>query len=187
MKTISEQCPRMVYMSNPNNPVGYAVPKDMLGKLAECSTRLSTILVVDEAYYEFCGISACDLIQENPYVVVLRTFSKAFGLAGLRLGYMVTSAEMTRVVHKVNNPKNVTMFAKAAAFVALQMKDRMQEYVREVHLAKNMLYEYLQEKGLRYYPSEGNFVLLEHHRAKHLVLFLQERGVLVRDRYEVLQ
>jgi histidinol-phosphate aminotransferase len=174
--------PRILYLNNPNNPIGYTVDRSTIGKLLDVCRRTSTLLLVDEAYYEFSGVTVGDLVEAHPQLVVLRTFSKAFGLAGLRLGYIISTSSVARVLSRVNNPKSVTMLAAAAAQVALVNRERVAAYVREVGLAKEKLYAFCDAQGLAYRRSDGNFVLLRTDRPQEMVAALEARHVLVRDR-----
>lgn len=174
--------PRILYLNNPNNPIGYTVDRATIVTLLDACRRTSTILLVDEAYYEFSGVSVCDLVENHPELVVLRTFSKAFGLAGLRLGYVIAATSVTRVLGRVNNPKSVTMLATAAAQVSLMHRERVADYVREVGEAKEKLYAFCDARGLAYRRSDGNFVLLQTDRPQEMVEHLETAHVLVRDR-----
>ncbi len=113
--------PKLIYLVSPNNPIGYKVKAEDIEVLLEQFP--DTIVVVDEAYVEFAGDSCCQLIQEYPNLIVVRSFSKAFGLAGLRIGY--TASDMRNHAHlaKVRNGKNITMFAQRAAKYLLENFD----------------------------------------------------------------
>jgi histidinol-phosphate aminotransferase len=179
---IRNHSPRVVYVVNPNNPIGYALNEATIGEILGVCARLSTILVIDEAYYEFCGRSCTKLIESYPQLIVTRTLSKAFGLAGLRLGYVLAAENVIRVLLRVYNPKSVTSFAKTAALAALEDADLMKLYVDRVRESRERLYALLDAFGILYYKSEANFVLLRHEPAPDLVSHLESRGVLVRDR-----
>lgn len=174
---------RAVYLSNPNNPLGYVLDPELIRRIALVCRRLSSIAVVDEAYHEFCGVSSAPLVREpDSPVIVLRTFSKAFGLAGLRIGYVLASGGLMEALRKVHNPKSVTMFAQVAALAALRDIEAVRAYVGEVKHGRELIRELLTRNGARAYPSAGNYVLFEWPRAAELVADLEERGILVRDR-----
>jgi histidinol-phosphate aminotransferase len=177
----------MLYIANPNNPVGYALDVECLQRIEALCRRLSSILVIDEAYYEFCGISIASRVQdpESP-LIVMRTFSKAFGLAGLRIGYLLAPPGVMSSLRRVHNPKSVTTLAKAAALAALGDRDAVEAYVGEVKRGRDRVLEALRRAGARAYPSAGNYILFEWPHAKELAGYLEDRGILVRDRTEQL-
>ena len=167
---------------NPNNPIGYTIGLDTLRELLECCSRLSTILIVDEAYFEFCGITAADLVPESSHLVVTRSFSKAFGLAGLRLGYLLAGRQITGVLNRANNPKSVTSFAKVGALAALRDLAHIHRYVDEVRQSRTEFEGFFKRQGIKYYPSDSNFILFQCDDPKGLVRRLEERNIFVRER-----
>jgi len=182
ISTLRGHSPRLVYFTNPNNPIGYLLEKDTLQRLFEVCMRLSTILVIDEAYCEFAGSSLANLAATSECMMVLRTLSKAFGLAGLRLGYIVAGSGAVKVLQRTQNPKSVTTFAKEAAMAAIEDADHMRGYVAEVRRSRERLCAFLDQRRIRYYPSHANFVLLQCDTPQELVGHLESRGILVRDR-----
>lgn len=178
---VARHTPRLVYLTNPNNPIGYALPAPVLERLAAECSRLASILIVDEAYFEFCGITGAALVTKYSHCIVTRSFSKAFGMAGLRLGYLLAPLEILRVLKRLNIAKSVTMIAKAAALAALQDLESVRSYVDEICRAKQKFYACFQELGIAYQPSLSNFVTFEHHRAAEIVRYLGEKRILVRD------
>lgn len=182
VQVVRDSAPRLVYLVNPNNPIGYVLERAVIQKILAACVRLSTILVVDEAYFEFAGTSVAALAAASRYMIVLRTFSKAFGLAGLRLGYLVAGPELVRVLHRVHNPKSITAFAKTAARAALEDVESMWRYVAEVRKSRDRLCTFLKQQAIYFYPSQANFVLLQHDHPDKLVRYLESRNILVRDR-----
>jgi phenylacetate-CoA ligase len=178
---VAKQLPRIIYLTNPNNPLGYALELPVLERLAAECSRLSVLLVVDEAYYEFCGISSAELVTKYSHIVVSRTFSKAFGMAGLRLGYILAPLEMVRVLNRLNISKSVTMFAKAAGLASMEDMQSVRDYVEEINLVKEQFYALFEEFKLDYQRSKANFIAFEHDKAADIVRFLGERNILVRD------
>lgn len=172
---------RLLYLSNPNNPLGYVLDAECLDRVAAMCRRLSCLLVVDEAYYEFCGVSLARRVADSP-VIVMRTLSKAFGLAGLRIGYLLAPTGVMSALRKVHNPKSVTTFAKVAALAALADQAALCAYVDEVKRGRQRAFDLLRRHRLRVYPSGGNYILFEWPRARELVAYLAARGILVRDR-----
>lgn len=174
---------RMVYLSNPNNPLGYTLDLDALRRIEILCRRLDSLLVVDEAYFEFCGISVAHRIREaDSPLIVLRTFSKAFGLAGLRIGYVLAAGRVMQALRKGHNAKSVTTLATAAALAALGDLDAVHAYVDEVRRGREQVIELLRGRGARVYPSAGNYVLFEWPAAAQLAKHLDEHSILVRDR-----
>jgi histidinol-phosphate aminotransferase len=173
---------RLVYLTNPNNPLGYHVKPECIRELAAGLRPLGAILIVDEAYIEFCGGGVSAEVAELPNVLVLRTFSKAFGLAGLRVGYILANPELLATVAKVHNPKHITMFAQVGALAALGEAEQMWAYTREVAAARAELQSSLEAAGWKVYASEANFLLLACDDPKGLLRHLEENGVLARDR-----
>lgn len=174
--------PRLVYLVNPNNPIGYVLSRETIGEILTFCSRFSSILVIDEAYFEFCGVTVADMTQKSSNIVVTRTFSKAFGMAGLRLGYLVGGSAITRVLRRVQNPKSVTMFAKAAALAALEHPNHISSYVDSVKRNREEFYRFFEQRGIHYRQSHGNFVLFQYERARDLISYLRSRSVFVRDR-----
>jgi histidinol-phosphate aminotransferase len=178
---VGKEQPRMIYLTNPNNPLGYAIELPVLEALAAECSRLSVLLIVDEAYFEFCGISAAQLVTKYSHIVVSRTFSKAFGMAGLRLGYLLAPLEIVRVLNRLNISKSVTMFAKAAGLASMQDMQSVRDYIEEVNQVKEQFYALFEEFGLEYQRSRANFIAFEHDKAAEIVRYLADRNILVRD------
>jgi histidinol-phosphate aminotransferase len=181
-EALRQHTPRLAYIVNPNNPIGYTLGIDTIKQLLDCCSLLSTILIIDEAYFEFCGITAADLVTRFPHLVVTRSFSKAFGLAGLRLGYLLASIRIMSVLNRANNPKSVTSFAKVGALAALRDLAFMQDYVEEVTSCRSAYEKLFKHHGIKYYPSASNFILFQCDDPKALVRSLEDRNIFVRDR-----
>jgi histidinol-phosphate aminotransferase len=167
---------------NPNNPIGYTISPDQIKQVLDCCSRLSTILIVDEAYFEFCGITSADLVTRSSHLIVTRSFSKAFGLAGLRLGYLLAPRQIMDVLGRANNPKSVTSFAKAGALAALRHVAAVHAYVEEVVQSRMEYEELFKRHGIKYFPSSSNFILFQYDDAKALIRSLEDRNIFVRDR-----
>ncbi len=176
----------LVFLASPNNPTGQAVPPEELGELLEA---FSGPVVVDEAYWGFCPWTALPLVERYPHLVVLRTASKAFGLAGARVGWVVARPDVVAAVAKVVPPYNVDLFGQAAVEVMAQRLDLVGERVRQVVAERDYLWEALRGMGVQVYPTHANFLLLRVPDARETFLRLVERGVLVRDvsRYPMLE
>ncbi|MCQ2348440.1 MAG: histidinol-phosphate aminotransferase family protein [Paludibacteraceae bacterium] len=153
--------PAVVYICSPNNPTGNVHTKEYIEHLLQ--EYPDTLFLIDEAYYEFSGITAKDLVLKYDNILVTRTMSKAFGLANFRVGYLMASRDNVQFINKIRNPKNLSTFAQVAACAALNDTDYMWHYVDEVH--KGMAYFYKESlKYAQYYTaheSHGNFILLK--------------------------
>jgi len=172
---------RLIAIANPNNPTGQVASRVDLLRIANSAPQAA--ILVDEAYFEFYGETLLDQIGRLPNLFVARTFSKAYGLAGLRIGSLMGTAKQLSSVRRVASPYNVNSVALACLPEALADQDFMQRYVDEVRQGRERLQDELRSLGIRYWPSRANFVLAnlgQQHRP-----FLNEmrrRGVLVRDR-----
>jgi histidinol-phosphate aminotransferase len=166
---------------SPNNPTGTLLSRHDLERLLGAGDG---IVVVDEAYHEFAGETAVPLLERHPNLVILRTFSKAKALAGLRVGYLLASPELVREVNKARLPYNLNFFTQTAALVALEERDVLDEMVGRIVEERERLIAALGNvPGVRAWPSKANFVLLEMLEVSPRVVFeaLFRRGVLVRD------
>jgi histidinol-phosphate aminotransferase len=179
---ITQETPRLIYLSNPNNPIGYTLELDDLERLVSHCAGPKVIVVVDEAYWEFSGVTASQLTDRYSNVIALRTFSKAFGLAGLRIGYVIASPDLARLVRRVVNPKSITMFAKVAAQTALQEIGPMRDYVAEVAASREKLYDYFKARGIESSPSRANFILFQIDRPEELLDHFATAKIFFRDR-----
>ena len=171
---------RVIVVINPNNPTGTSAPLEqveaLLKEFPDCA------VLVDEAYYEFTGQTCLHLLNQYPNLVVLRTFSKAFAIPALRLGYVVAKEEFINELLKIRGPYDVNMAAIVAARALLQDPQPWKELVR--HLMKEVkptLENFFQENEIKFYPGEANFLLVEPKGgATEAVNYLKGQGVLVR-------
>ena len=172
--------PRVIFLCNPNNPTGQAVELETLRRLL--AARGETLLVVDEAYLDFAEgvLSALDL-RRDPRVVVLRSLTKNFGLAGLRLGYAVAAPAVIEALRRAQAPWSVNALAQAAGVAALGDAEHLLAGVRLARLARTYLADGLASVGLRCLPSRTNFWLVEVGDVAELRRRLLGRGILVRD------
>ena len=139
-------------------------------------------MLVDEAYFEFYGQSVMVVRDELPNLFVARTFSKAYGLAGLRMGLLVGDAEQMRAVRRVSSPYNVNAAALACLPEALNDQPYIQQYVSEVRESRARLERALEAAGIQFWPSQANFVLARVGAASAFVEHMRRRRILVRDR-----
>ncbi|MFY9853840.1 MAG: histidinol-phosphate transaminase [Terracidiphilus sp.] len=172
---------KIIAIANPNSPSGSAATR---AQLIEIATRAPhSILMVDEAYFHFHGETVIDLIGTAPNLIVARTFSKAYGLAGLRLGLLAGPAELMRWVKRVLSPYSVNSLALACLPPALEDAAYIDWYVGEVLTARAEFELALDQAGVRRWPTEANFVLTEiGAQHKEFTRRMSALGVLVRDR-----
>jgi histidinol-phosphate aminotransferase len=176
---------RAVLIANPNNPTGTGTSRAGIERILEKAENAAVL--IDEAYYEFCGVTAMGLLQDLPNLFVSRTFSKVYGMAAMRLGCLFSQNGNIDFLHKAQSPYSVNTVATMAARAAIQDKAYIEKYVTEVLAARELLYVGLEKLGIPYYESKANFVLIQAGtRAIPLRDELRRRGVLVRDRsYEL--
>ena len=173
---------RVVFLTNPNNPTGIAMPLDAVRRIAEAVPR-EAVVFVDEAYADFGGATFTPFLSSYPNVVVGRTFSKAFGLAGLRIGCLIGSPERLDPVRLVIPVYSVNIAAVVALRAALEDRAFVDDYVRQVEASKALLYAACERLNLRYWKSCANFVLVQVGAgAGALVKRAAARGIYLRDR-----
>ncbi len=176
---------RIVFLCSPNNPTGTVIGRDDFEKfLARIPDHVA--VVVDEAYIEFvrdpAALNGVEWIDGEKSVVVLRTFSKAYGLAGIRIGYGVMSPQLALVLHRVRQPFNVSRPALCAARAALSEDAFLEETVRLVHEGLDSLWAGLDELGAPYFRSQANFFLIDvQGSADRFYEAMLRRGVIVRS------
>jgi histidinol-phosphate aminotransferase len=175
---------RLIAIANPNNPTGAVASQDALREIARFAAGAAVL--VDEAYFEFYGETMLHAIREFGNLFVARTFSKAYGLAGLRIGVLVANAEQMRAIRRVSSPYNVNALALACLPEALADQQYLQEYVSSVLASRARLEQFLACNGICFWPSHANFVLIRvGHSASDAARFVEEmrrQGILVRDR-----
>ncbi len=170
---------RVLFLCSPNNPTGNQFP---LAEIEVLAREFSGILVVDEAYVEFAEVTALPLLARVANVVLLRTFSKAFGLAGMRLGYLLAHPRFSRVfAEKVQYPYPVNVFAVRLARLLLDAYEEVRTAIEIVKREREWLRAELQAAGVRAFPSHANFVLFEvGARASTVWQYLAEHGLRVK-------
>jgi len=172
--------PDVVFVCSPNNPTGNAQPVEAVAELAHAS---SALIVVDEAYIEFGGESALKLVADNPNVAVVRTFSKAFALAGARLGYVLTSPEVVSDLQRVRLPYHMSSLTQAAGIAAIAHTNEAMTELDAIRMQRDRIdHELRAIDDITVYPSDANFVLfVPPGDATQVWQGLLDRGVLVRD------
>jgi histidinol-phosphate aminotransferase len=175
----AQQTTKLLFVNSPNNPDGSLTRREDLLQLL----KLPLVVVVDEAYAEFSGASVVDLVPEHRNLIVLRTFSKWAGLAGLRIGYGVFPLDIIRHLWKMKQPYNVNVAAQAAALASLQDLDHLQSNIKRIVAERERLFAELGKLDfLRPYPSQSNFILcrVRGRDARQLKLSLEQEGILIR-------
>jgi histidinol-phosphate aminotransferase len=172
---------RLIVIANPNNPTGAAASVEDLLLIADSAPEAA--LLVDEAYFEFHGGSLLHAWADRPNIFVARTFSKAYGLAGLRVGILCGHREQMDSVRRVASPYNVNSVALVCLPEALTDREYVRMYVAEVCAGRERLQSELDRLGIRYWPSRANFVLMQLGDLNLAFIGgMRERGILVRDR-----
>lgn len=170
---------RLMVVINPNNPTGTAVSLETLEDLLQEFRRLPVL--VDEAYFEFNGVSSVPMMKHHANLIVLRTFSKAFALPGLRLGYVIAHPELVRQFQKIRGPYDVNIASVAAARAQLKNRHGWEFIVRHLmREVKPAVEEFFRKMEVRFYPSSANFMLVEPGNARAAADFLERNGILVR-------
>jgi histidinol-phosphate aminotransferase len=172
---------KLIVVASPNNPTGAVVSREHL--LAIAAAAPHAVVLIDEAYYHFHGESVMADLAAAPNVIVARTFSKAYGLANLRIGMLAGDAALLKHIHKVSSPYNINGVALECLPVALADQAYLAWYVEQVHTGRERMMAGLRELGVGFFPSHANFVLMRI-GPKHgeLVEAMRARGVLLRDR-----
>ncbi|HEY7362564.1 MAG TPA: histidinol-phosphate transaminase [Methylomirabilota bacterium] len=175
---------KLVFIANPNNPTATIVTADEVEHFMDRIPE-RTIVVFDEAYIEFAlGPDFPDTLnyfRQGRKVIVLRTFSKANSLAGLRVGYGIADADATALMNRIRQPFNVNSLAQVAALAALEDEAHVQECVRMIEAGRHYLYDEFKALGLKYVPSRANFILVDVGRsAADIYQKLLRQGVIVR-------
>lgn len=182
---VEEHRPSVVLLPSPNNPTGTALPHDVIGSLCRIVDGIDGLVVIDEAYAEFRREgtpSALELLGEHRNLVVTRTMSKAFALAGARLGYLAAAPEICDALRVVRLPYHLSAVSQATASAALRHADVLLANVAELRRERDATVAWLREQGLEVADSDANFCLFGRFDDRHAVWEgLLERGVLVRE------
>ena len=170
----------VVFICYPNNPTGNCFSHEAILKIIEHS---GAVVVVDEAYYEFSGKTFLPLLDNYENLIILRTFSKAFGLAGLRTGYMIAGNSIINEIMKVKMVYNINSFSQKLALLLLEHKSEVFPYVEKILQERKRLIQQLGElKNITPFPSKANFILFRvEPDAEAIFSKLLENGILIRD------
>jgi histidinol-phosphate aminotransferase len=183
---LQHERPKLTFICSPNNPTANLIDAETIAKLCEASSGL---VVVDEAYIDFAPEgSVGPLLAQYPNLVVLQTLSKAWGLAGIRLGIALANEAVIAVFNKIKPPYNVNLLTQQVALKALDdhvgTKERVQTLIQE----RMQLADWLEKQGFvrKVWPSDANFLLVEFDDPQHFYHGLSDRGILIRDRSSVV-
>jgi histidinol-phosphate aminotransferase len=176
----NESRAKVIVVNNPNNPTGSVLKKDGIIRLLE---EFSGFVLLDEAYYEFCGCSGLELLEKYPRLIITRTFSKAMGMASLRVGYLLAHPDLAEQISKAKLPYNVNQFSLTAAEVALENMERFKPAIDEILKERDRLSRELAAiPGVKVYPTEANFFLVEIPFQPRIIFEdLYRQGILIRD------
>lgn len=175
---------KIVWICNPNNPTGTYVNEDELRAFIECVPS-ETLVVLDEAYGEYAAASdfphSLKLIEEFENVMMLHTFSKAYGLAALRIGYGVGRAEFIQQVEVTRLPFNTSIVAQVAAIASLDDTQFLEGCIKQNAQGLTQYYDFCEKHGIKYYPSQTNFIFMEVGDGNKVFRRLLEKGYIVRS------
>jgi len=176
---------KLIFICCPNNPTGNGVAWDSIKTILE---KFNGIVVIDEAYINFASYrSLIPELLNYPNLIILQTLSKAWGLAGLRIGMAFASEQIIAIFNKIKPPYNINVLSQDAAFKALDSVDQVNQWIKEIVSERNLLAEKLKKFSfvLKVYPSDANFLLVKVKDANHLYDFLASKHIVVRNRSTV--
>ncbi len=182
IKTVKREKANLAVICNPNNPTGNKISLEEIEEIAKEVKKIECALLIDEAYIEFGGETAVELIKRYENVIVARTFSKAYGLAGARVGYMIANREVTKMIEKTYMPYHMNKLSLVTAEIVYQMREEYEPRIEMmIEERKRMSEELKKEKGIKVYESETNFVLIRYEKAEELKKYLEELNIGVRS------
>ena len=173
---IKEEKAKLVILSNPNNPTGYLIEKEDIIKIV---SSVDAMVILDEAYIEFSNYPKGDDTREFSNLIVLRTFSKAMGLAGIRLGYMIANQEIIGYINRVKSPYNVNVLTQAMGLKALENNSITSANIETIKKERERMRIALEENGIKVLPSQANFLFFE--APKYIFDALTDRGIFIRN------
>ena len=176
---------KLIFLCSPNNPTGNAIPIDVIKKVVEQAPGL---VIVDEAYIDFSNTDSCLKHIDDGKLIVLQTFSKSFGSAGIRLGIGIMDPELVQILNAVKLPYNVSESTQQLAFQLLGDYDKVIDSVLAIKKEREKVRQQLEQITVvkKVYPSDANFLLVKFEKAKEIYKYLLTNGVIVRDRSNLL-
>lgn len=170
---------RLIVIINPDNPTGSAVPLSQIQVILDRNPDIPVI--VDEAYFEYTKETALGFLESHPNMIITRTFSKAFAMAGLRLGYVIAHPDIISQFYKIRGPFDVNSCAMVAAQAQIDLPDAWKEYVHEIMtISKPYIERFFDENRVQYYPGSAHFMLVQPGNRDKAVQYLKDHGILVR-------
>ncbi len=177
---VKKMKPKLIIVCTPNNPTGNVIEEDFLNELL----NLDSIIVLDEAYAEFASKTYTKLVKSYENIICLRTFSKAFGLAGIRLGYIVADPKVIDYLNRAKLPFNVNSLAQKIGAIAIRnYENYYKNIIREIIKTRQYVYERLKNiRGIKPFKSEANFILIKSLNGKGNIIYreLLKRGIIIR-------
>ena len=178
IKKVAEVKPSLAVICNPNNPTGNVLQVEQIEKITK---NIDCAFLLDEAYVEFFGKSAVNLVKKYKNLIVARTFSKAYGLAGVRVGYMIANEEVAKMISKTFMPYHMNSLSLATADIIFQMRDEFVPRIQMTVAERQRMFDQLKNlKNLEVFPSQTNFILIRHEKADDLNKFLESLDIGVR-------
>ncbi len=176
---------KLIAIANPNSPTGTIIEKDILLSIIERASEHGAAVLIDEAYYPFYEDSEVGMIEKFDNLIVTRTLSKAAGAAGMRIGFLFSNKELTRLAFAVKPMYEITTVTAALAEYVLDNYERVAEYAGRVREGKEYLAEYFSEKGFEVFKGYANFLHVDFGKQKkEIVSYLSERNVLFKDYFD---
>ncbi|MFW6134020.1 MAG: histidinol-phosphate transaminase [Elusimicrobiota bacterium] len=170
--------PDIIFLTRPNNPTGNIFSKKNVKRIVKNSSGL---VIVDEAYFEFCGDTMVKEIKDFPNLIILRTFSKAFSLAGIRAGYLITQKNLAKELRKVQLPYNISVINQKILEIIMKNKDSVLKSVEKLVSSREKLYKELKKiKGVTPYKSKANFILIRIDDIDSVMDILKKKNIKVR-------
>jgi histidinol-phosphate aminotransferase len=179
IQVANQEKPKIIFLCTPNNPTGYLIPKKEVIRLVQ---KVNSIIVVDEAYMEFAqeNQSVIDMINQYQNLIVARTFSKAFGLAAIRLGYIIANKALINVLNTPKTPYSVNTLSQRVGQLALSNLTYLKKNIERVNQNRSILNSKLIQYGIKTFPSQANFIYCYFDQFS-LAKALQNKGVLIRS------
>jgi histidinol-phosphate aminotransferase len=176
---------KLIFLCSPNNPSGNSLDKDAMLDIIK---NFAGLVVIDEAYIDFArGKSFLPELDKYPNLVILQTFSKAWGMAGIRLGMAFAASEIIQVLNKIKYPYNLNILTQQKAFELLENKEQVDTWIKMLIEERSKMAKYLAKLPFvtKIYPSDANFLLVEMTNARSIYNYLVENGIIVRDRSKI--
>lgn len=170
-----------VVLCNPNNPLGSVIKMEYLIKIVKLTFKYKIPCIVDEAYFEFYGDTVVGLVKKYSNLIVIRTFSKIFGIAGLRLGYIVANKQVTEQLLKIRGPWDINHFAVKFGEMLLENKGIFLAKLKEIKKIRKDLVDFCLSLGLEVYKSEANFIVIRFSDSTRILDFFIKNGILIND------